>query len=115
MGRVLLLTTVGRRSGRLHTVPLNYFEVGSELFIVASNSGSDRPPAWYLNLLAQPEVTVERGRVQAMMLAVVASGEERARLWPRLIEQAPLYLRYQQATTREIPLVLVREPPQTAA
>lgn len=108
-GRVLLLTTTGRRSGQPHTVPLNYFEDGQDLFVVASNSGSDRPPAWYLNLTANPQVGVQIGRARKTLTAVTASAEERARLWPRLIAQAPLYARYQRQTSRVIPLVLLRE------
>ena len=109
-GRVLLLTTTGRHSGQPRTVPVNYFQDGDDLFIVASNSGSDHPPAWYLNLSADPQVTVQRGRAHERFTAVTASAAERGRLWPRFVARAPLYARYQRQTTREIPLVLLRPP-----
>lgn len=108
--RTLLLTTTGRRSGQPRTVPVNYFEDGPDLFIVASNSGSDHSPAWYRNLSANPQVEVQRGRLHERFTAATASAEERARLWPRFVARAPLYARYQRQTTREIPLVLLRAP-----
>ena len=106
---VLLLTTTGRRSGQLRTLPLQYFR-GPEghLFVVASNWGNDRPPAWYLNLLAGPRVQVQLGRERFTARATSASTEERARLWPWLVARAPVFARYQQFAARQIPLVLLR-------
>ena len=107
--RTLLLTTTGRRSGRPRTLPLQYFRGPSgQLFAVGSNWGNDRPPAWYLNLLAEPRVQVQLGRQRFAALATSASREERARLWPWLVARAPVFARYQQLAAREIPLVLLR-------
>ena len=76
---ILLLTTVGRRSGRLRTVPLLYLPDGDDLVVVASRGGMTAHPAWYLNLLVHPEVTVDTGRHRRIMRAHVATTSERAR------------------------------------
>jgi deazaflavin-dependent oxidoreductase (nitroreductase family) len=106
--RVLLLTTTGRRSGRPHTVPVGYFDAGDTLYIVASNSGSPRHPAWYVNLLVNPSVTIQRGRTVQTATAVPAEGERRLRLWEHLLTVAPSYGRYQHNNTREIPIVVLQ-------
>lgn len=106
--RVLLLTTIGRLSGRPHTVALAYFEDGPVLFVVASNNGSDRHPAWYLNLTARPQVEIQIKSVRRQTLATTATPEERERLWARLATEAKQYTRYQSGTSREIPIVLLR-------
>lgn len=104
---ILLLTTTGRKSGVSHTVPLGYFDRGDVRFVVASNSGAPRHPAWYFNLTAHPEVRVEIGRDAYAATVTTATGEERAQLWNFLMETAPLYRRYQR-TAREIPVVMLR-------
>lgn len=101
---VLLLTTTGRKSGAPHTVAVGYFDQGDVRFVVASNGGAPRHPAWYLNLTAHPDVQVEVGRETYHAIARVAVGEERTRLWNHVMETAPSYRRYQR-TAREIPLV----------
>lgn len=105
---MLLLTTTGRRTGREHTVPLAYFEDGDDLVVVASNGGSDRPPAWWLNLERTPEARVRVGRRELSVRASLATPDERARLWPRLKNVNPPYARYERMTQREIPVVLLR-------
>lgn len=112
MGRVgstpvLLLTTTGRRSGQPHTIPLGYFELDGARFVVASNGGSARNPAWYGNLVAHPEVEVEVGRDAYHAIAVPVSGEQRARMWDHVVRVAPMYGRYTRSP-REIPVVLLR-------
>ena len=104
---VLLLTTVGRSSGRLRTVPLTYFEEGDAIVLVASYGGRPQNPAWFENLLANPEVEVRIGRERRRMRARQASHEERARLWPRVIATYDGYARYQEKTAREIPLAVL--------
>jgi deazaflavin-dependent oxidoreductase (nitroreductase family) len=107
--RTLLLTTTGRTSGQPRTLPLQYFRgPQGQLFVVASNWGNDRSPAWYLNLFAKPRVYVQLGRQRFAALATSASTEERAQLWPWLVARAPVFARYQQLAAREIPLVLLR-------
>jgi deazaflavin-dependent oxidoreductase (nitroreductase family) len=104
---VLLLTTTGRKTGTQRTVPLGYFENGEAYVIVGSKGGAPQHPAWYLNLEAHPEVGVQVGSEQRQMLARRASPEEAERLWPAILERAPLYAKYRAKTRREIPLVLL--------
>ncbi|MFC8041966.1 nitroreductase/quinone reductase family protein [Nocardia sp. NPDC057353] len=105
----LELTTVGRRSGREHPVLLTAPIVQDGGYVVvASRAGDDKHPAWYHNLLANPEVTVAvQGGPRTPMRARVADSAERAELWPRVTERYPIYANYQTRTTREIPLVLL--------
>ncbi|HST88998.1 MAG TPA: nitroreductase/quinone reductase family protein [Ktedonobacterales bacterium] len=103
---VLLLTTTGRRTGTQHTVPLGYFDDGGVRYVVASNGGAPRNPAWYFNLVAHPEVRVQVGAEVSAAVARPAAGEERARLWEHLMTTAPMYRRYARAP-REIPLVVL--------
>jgi deazaflavin-dependent oxidoreductase (nitroreductase family) len=105
----LELTTVGRRSGERRTVMLTApIEDGDSLVIVASRGGDPRHPAWYHNLLAHPEVEVSRrGGPARPMRARVAGADERARLWPRVVEAYKGYGDYQRRTDREIPLVVL--------
>lgn len=112
--RTLLLTTTGRKSGLPRTLPLTYFRPGGELVLVASNWGSDQPPAWYLNIVAQPHVRVQLKRDIFDAEAQVAGEEERARLWPGIAAQNPQYARYQAGTSRTIPIVFLRRAPASA-
>lgn len=104
---VLLLTTTGRTSGKPRTVPLAYLEDRDALVVVASYGGRPTDPAWLRNIRANPDVEVEVGSERRRMRARVASSEERTRLWPGVVEMYPTYERYQERTTREIPLVLL--------
>ena len=106
--RMLLLTTTGRRSGRPWTTPLSYLKDADDLVLIASNGGSDRHPAWYLNLRANPKVTVEVPGKKLSATAETASPEEKARLWPHIIDMYPGYDSYQRRTTRDIPVVILR-------
>jgi deazaflavin-dependent oxidoreductase (nitroreductase family) len=104
---ILILTTVGAKSGRRHSVPLLYFPGGIDRWIViASYGGSARHPAWYLNMARHPdhvriEVNGRTLRVQAESL----QGGERAAAWDRIVAIAPNYATYQAKTDREIPVV----------
>ena len=104
---VLLLTTTGRRTGRSRTTPLTYLRDGDALVLVASAGGSDRAPAWSLNLDADPDVIVRRGGRAERRLARRASAEERDRLWPEITATYRGYARYQARTAREIPVYLL--------
>lgn len=104
---VLLLTTVGRTSGRRHTTPLLYLADTNSYIVTASSGGSPRHPDWFLNLEAEPAVEVQVRREVKRMRARVASPEERARLWPRLVALYPAYAKYQARTRREIPVVVL--------
>jgi F420H(2)-dependent quinone reductase len=104
---VLLLTTIGRKSGQPRTSPLFFQPDGDRLVIIASNGGSSRHPSWYLNLLANPDVTVELEGQSRPMRVRVASDEERARLWPAMQAVYKGYDGYQRKTERHIPLVIL--------
>jgi len=104
---VLLLHHVGRRTGRERVVPLIYLPDGDRLALVASKGGTDTDPAWYRNLLAHPEASVEIGRERRRVRARRATELERADLWPRLVDIYPTYATYQTYTTRVIPVVVL--------
>lgn len=106
--RNLLLTTTGRKSGEPRTVPLTYIDDGDDWIIVASNGGSDRPPAWWRNLEKNPRARVQVGRESFEVTASKADPERRGRLWPTLKEVNPFYGRYEQIANREIPVVVLR-------
>jgi deazaflavin-dependent oxidoreductase (nitroreductase family) len=104
---VLLLDHVGRRSGRKRTNPLLYIEDGDNLVIVASKGGSHRHPAWWLNLRDSPRTMVQVGGRRREVIARQADPDEKARLWPRLVEVWPDYEAYQRRTSREIPVIVL--------
>jgi F420H(2)-dependent quinone reductase len=106
----LLLEHVGRTSGSRYTTPLLYLEDGPNLVIVASQGGLPKNPQWFANLLARPQAVVRLRRTGARPVrARVAGPEERAALWPRLVELYADFAKYATWTDREIP-VLVLEP-----
>jgi deazaflavin-dependent oxidoreductase (nitroreductase family) len=103
----LLLTTTGRKSGRALTMPLIFGRHGEDYVIVASKGGAPNHPAWYLNLAANPAVTLQvKGDVFAAR-ARTASPAERAVLWPQMVGIYGPFEQYQQKTDREIPLVIL--------
>ncbi|WP_436764098.1 nitroreductase/quinone reductase family protein [Streptosporangium sp. V21-05] len=104
--RLLLLTTVGARSGARHTTPLGYLHDGGErVLVIASAGGAPNHPAWYHNLVANPVVTVEDGIFTYEARAVVLEGAERDRVFARAAEADPGWADYQARTTRVIPVV----------
>lgn len=110
---VLLLTTKGRQTGRTRTSPLTYFEEDGAIVLVASYGGRPHNPDWFENLIAAGEGEVTIGRERRHMQARQATADERARLWPRIIETYEGYARYQEKAPREIPLaILDRQPIQ---
>ncbi|HEX6228967.1 MAG TPA: nitroreductase family deazaflavin-dependent oxidoreductase, partial [Solirubrobacterales bacterium] len=109
----LLLTTTGRKSGQLRTVPVVYLEDGENLVVIGSNAGHRNEPAWSLNLKADPDAEVEVGRERRQVRARIAEGEERAELWRRHNEQFSGFDRYAARTDRDIAL-FVLEPRQPA-
>ncbi len=103
---VLLLTTRGRRTGRVRTIPLLYVADGGDYVLIASNGGAELHPSWYLNLQAQPDATVEIGGRKLPVLATdVVDPDERARLWQRANEGYGGYDDYATKTDRTIPVV----------
>ncbi len=101
----LILTTRGRKTGRRIAKPLLYVEHDGRLYLVASYGGSDSPPGWYLNLVANPEVSVERGWARKTCRARTLSNEEALSVWPKLLAMYPAYADYQKKTSRLIPIV----------
>ena len=104
---MLLLEHVGARSGTRRTTPLLYIRDGDDLVIVASKGGNPRHPAWFHNVVANPDVTVQVGSRRLAARAHVATSAERKRLWPRVVGAYGPYADYQRRTTREIPLVIL--------
>ena len=102
---VLVLTTRGRRSGRERTVLLAYFPQGKSFVVVAANGGQPHHPAWYLNLRASPTARVEVADRTLGVAAEELSAAESTAFWQEIVRTLPGYARYQQATTRKIPLV----------
>ena len=105
---ILLLNTVGRKSGKKRTSPLLYAMDGEDFVIIASKGGASAHPAWYLNLMANPEATVEIGDREVQVEAEEADPEKKARLWQKMVEMYPAYNAYQEKTEREIPLLVLR-------
>ena len=104
---VLLLNTVGRKSGRSHTTPTNYYLDQGRYVIVASNWGGAHHPAWYYNLIHQPAATVQVKEKIIKVTARLAEDKEYDRLWCFVTHANAFYRRYQQKTTRNIPLIIL--------
>jgi deazaflavin-dependent oxidoreductase (nitroreductase family) len=104
---MLLLDHVGAKSGRKRTNPLVYIEDGKSFVIVASKGGAPRQPAWFHNLRAHSETTVQVGSRRVPVTARVATTKERSRLWPRVVAAYRGYDLYQRRAKREIPLVIL--------
>jgi deazaflavin-dependent oxidoreductase (nitroreductase family) len=107
MVRTLLLTTVGRKSGKILTLPLIFGRSGKNYLVVASKGGAPTHPAWYLNLQANPEVRVQVKAEKFTARARTANAEERAALWPKMVEIYGPYAQYQTKTDRQIPVVIL--------
>ena len=108
---MLLLHTIGRKTGKRRTHTLLYFRDGENLVVCASNNGSSDLPAWYLNLQAQPRVHIQHGRIQREVIAETVGPEEWERLWQQLLKVRPQYADYQKFTTRVFPIVILKPLP----
>jgi deazaflavin-dependent oxidoreductase (nitroreductase family) len=106
---MVLLTTTGAKTGRERVNPLVALPEGDRLYVFASAGGSPKHPDWFHNLRANPDVAVEYGTERFPATAAVLGAQERARVFAAQIAARPQFARYQEATTREIPVVeLVR-------
>jgi len=110
-GRLLLLNTVGARSGNPPTHPVGYLPDGDRVLVIASAGGAPKHPDWFHNLVANPEVTVEDGLFTYQAQATVLTGAERDRLFARAVEADPGWAAYQAKTSRVIPLVALEHIP----
>lgn len=107
--QVLLLTTKGAKSGTVRTTPVVYTVDGDRWVVVGSKSGADSHPAWYLNLLANPNATIEVKGETVSVIATPSTGHERRRLYDQHADLHPSFKEYELKTSREIPaVVLVR-------
>ena len=107
---LLLLTTVGRKSGREHTTPVVFTRVGDRLLVYASKGGAPTHPDWYLNLLAEPRVMLEVGTDRYRAIATPLEGDERDREFAAQVARNPTFGDYERGTDRVIPVVaLARE------
>jgi deazaflavin-dependent oxidoreductase (nitroreductase family) len=104
---LLLLTTIGAKTGRALTKPLAYTKDGDRIVLIASYAGGPKNPAWFNNLVANPVVTVELGSERFQARATVVTGEERQRLYDNQARQMPVFVDYQKKTTRQIPVVVL--------
>jgi deazaflavin-dependent oxidoreductase (nitroreductase family) len=104
---VLILTTTGRRSGQPRSTPLIYQRHGEDYLVVASKGGADEPPAWYLNLQADPQVRVQVREERFTARARTATPEEKPALWQIMTRAWPAYDDYQRKTDRDIPVVVL--------
>ena len=107
---VLLLTTVGRRSGTPRRTPVQYERIDGDLILVAAAHGAPEPPAWWRNLEADPAVTVQIGRDVLPMRAITVSADERQELWPRLCDRNRLLEGVERRAGRELPVVRLVDP-----
>ena len=106
--KVLLLTTTGAKSGAPRTTALTYLEDGDAYVVIGSFLGEPRHPGWVHNLRARPDAAVQIGARRIAVRAHEARGEERARLWERVVAVQPDYRQYESRTEREIPVVVLR-------
>jgi F420H(2)-dependent quinone reductase len=104
---MLLLDHIGARSGKVRTTPLAYLRDGENVVLVASKGGHPRNPAWFHNLMENPETTIQVGSERRAVHARVAEGEERERLWVEVVDLYGGYRDYQERTDRQIPLVVL--------
>jgi deazaflavin-dependent oxidoreductase (nitroreductase family) len=114
--RLVLLTTTGRRSGEPRTTPMMFHRDGDRILVIASNIGAPRHPDWYLNLVADPEVTVEVGDESGAARRAVArtlEGAERETVSEMLKATYPFFAEHERTTTRTIPVVALLPLPKT--
>jgi deazaflavin-dependent oxidoreductase (nitroreductase family) len=104
---VVILTTLGTKSGKIRKTPLMRVEDGGEYAVVASLGGAPKHPVWYYNVKSNPEVELQDGPVKQDMVAREVTGDEKARWWDIAVKAYPPYADYQKKTSREIPLFVL--------
>ncbi len=106
--RVLLLNTIGRRSGQQRTTPVMYYRDGQDYVVVASAAGQPRHPGWYYNLKHRPEITIQVGSQVIPVTAELVQGDTRTRLWRQIVSRAPALASVQEKTRRNIGVFRLR-------
>lgn len=107
--KVLILTTKGRKSGKIFSNPVGYFERDGGYIIVASNNGQDNHPAWYHNIKGNPaDVMIQAKDKKMKVKPEIILGEPRKPLWSWIVSIAPNFGDYEKQTTRKIPLVFLK-------
>lgn len=116
-GSTLLLTAIGRKSGREITTPLLYFRDGDDVVVIGSCAGLPEDPNWWLNLQKTPQAWVQIGPDRWPVVAQKADPATRARLWRRVVETFPLWDHFQKHSEREFPVIQLRrdDSPRTSA
>jgi F420H(2)-dependent quinone reductase len=104
---ILLLHTVGRRSGKKRITSLSYYRDGNNYLLVGSNWGKETHPAWFYNLMGQPHATIQVRQNTITVLARQAQGEEYQRLWQQVTNQNQQYVEYQSKIKRRLPIVIL--------
>lgn len=104
---IIVLTTVGAKSGKLRKTPLMRVEHDGQYAVVASLGGAPQNPVWYYNIKQHPLVELQDGAVKREYMAREVKGEEKARWWERAVEAYPDYADYQKKTTRQIPVFVL--------
>jgi F420H(2)-dependent quinone reductase len=108
---VLVLTTRGRKTGKSRSTPVGYLRYGNGFAVIASNAGSDRVPAWWLNLQADPNAEILVDRAQRRVTARRATDSEDAALWEQFAALNPGYGEYRRLTHRRLPVVILEQHP----
>jgi deazaflavin-dependent oxidoreductase (nitroreductase family) len=104
---MILITTTGAKSGAKITTPLVYLPDGDNMVIIASKGGAPNHPAWYHNLKANPDVTVDIGQGEFEAVAKEVTGQERDAYYARQVERMPGFAEYEKKTTRKIPVMVL--------
>jgi F420H(2)-dependent quinone reductase len=104
---VLLLHTIGRKSRKSFATTLSYYRDGANYLIVASNWGKENPPDWFLNLLKQPNTTIQVKGKEIPVVARQADGDDYSRLWEWIARYNSQYIEYQKSLTRRIPIIIL--------
>lgn len=110
--QILLLTTIGRKTGQPRTTPVAYLNNGYSMFIIGGAAGAAKHPDWWLNLRAQPQAQIQVGWQKLQVSAAPATAEEQQRLWARYPAQQALFDSMRQQVSREIPVVVLRRKGQ---
>ena len=102
---ILLITTVGRKSGKPHTNPVVYLQDGQDYLVTASVAGKDWHPSWYFNLQNRPQATIKVGAKTFDVKATIITGDERTRLYEKFKAASSNFEKYEKATSRVIPVI----------